>query len=176
MVMSLRRLPTTPRLELVDALVQRFAPETRAPAPAPARGVERDAGLGRAVQAIPARIQLAEVPDRVALVVRVLVIDQIRRLFSVVEKPDDSVQEVGRALVIHAEVPVRIWVAAGRSGLDASPVINRPPNVAGVRVIIQQIAELVWDNLSIHSVLPHVLARGPVVGATGYPRFYHRIA
>ena len=172
-VLRLSRFSPTPCLKLVNALVQCFAAESRAPEPASAVGVERDAPFDLAVQAVPCWITLAEIPNRVALLVGVDVVNYFRRLLSVVEKPDHSVSVIVHPLVPDAVVTEVIGISDRGSSFDAPSVVNRPPKLSGVWIKIQQFVKFLWDNLSIHSVLPHVVARGPVVGATGYPRFYH---
>lgn len=172
-VLRLSRESSAVRLELVRPFIQRFLRPSSHPVPTPTVGVERDASPSSAVPRVPCWIKLAQVPNRVALVVVVDVVNYFRRLLSVVEKPDHSVSVIVHPLVPDAVVTEAIGISDRGSSFDAPSVVNRPPKLSGVWIKIQQFVKFLWDNLSIHSVLPHVVARGPVVGATGYPRFYH---
>lgn len=171
----LSRLPTAPCFKAVRPLVDVFAGKTGNPVPCFATRVEGDADVALTVERIGPCGQRSEVTDPVVVLDPVDVVKDGRWLNPVVHFVSNTVGLVAGFLVDDSRIALRADVFDGGSGLDASTVVNRPPHSSGIRAIAQHINQFLWDNLCIHSVSPHVVARGPVVGATGYPELYPRL-
>lgn len=171
----LSRLSTAPRFKAVRPLVEMFMRKTGNPVPCFAIRVEGDTNIALTVERISLAGQRSEVTDAVVVLDPVDVVKDRRRLNPVVHFVSNAVGLVAGFLVDNSRVTLRANVFDGGSGLDASAVVNRPPHSSGIRAVAQHINQFLWDNLCIHSVSPHVVARGPVVGATGYPELYPKL-
>jgi hypothetical protein len=170
-VFILSREPTTVSLKLISALINMLMAPIGKPNSTSAAGIKNNAGSADSVPIVSLRAKLTEVRDSVALIVMIYVVNQVRRLLSVMQKPDNSVQKIPLSLKVDAKVAFGVGVTAQRSSFAAG-VVNFPPNITSVGVVVQQFFKLIWDNLAIHSVTPHVVVRGRSALTGRYPALY----
>jgi len=127
--------------------------------------------LGGFVHGVDGSGRLSQIANSVVQRVLVDMVDQGRRLFTVVNLPRNAVSQISAMFV--ADVPAATGVDATRrtSYLGASRGSDSPSKFTAFRVVAKAIAESLWDNFHSHFKSPLDLVRG-VGTAIPIPRLY----
>lgn len=136
-------------------------------------------GAGRAVSS-PANASLPvvqhimrasgepEVSEAVVVPDPIAVVDLCHWVLAIVQKPRKTVRHVQNVKNLDADVPVMVASAGNGAGF-AGAATDLPRYLSRIRVVLEDIANFIWDNCKVHTVLPHVVDRGAVAVTTVAP-------
>ena len=113
--------------------------------------------------------RLADVAKVCHSIIRAVTVDMVNLigLLSMKKEPRKPVGKVCATLVGHPKVSIAQFKPAGADSAALDSLDSA--NDSGFGVVCKVIANRIRDNFSNHGVLPHVVARGSVVGATDAP-------
>ena len=101
----------------------------------------------------------SEVSDSVVVPDPIVVVDLYQRVVAVVQKPRKTMRQIRHAKNLDGDVPVVIASTGNGAGF-AGAASGLPRYIARIRVVLEDIANFIWDNCKIHTVSPHVVVRG----------------
>ena len=111
------------------------------------------------IQHILRSCNATKVCNAVISAVTVNVVNHLRRLLTVIEKPSNPMRFKFRALDPHVPVTAGVEPARNRASPDPS-VINLPRQNARLRIVIQDIMDQIRDNFHGHIAPPCGLVKG----------------
>ena len=166
-----RHIPVKVREHDVIALIEMFSPQDGNDAP---RASASRLSPSDAIESVVQHVLLAsgepEIRESVVVPDSVAVIDLCQRVVAVVQKPRKTMRHVQRLENLDADIPVMI-AGASDSTFCLGAASDLPRYISRIGVVVEDIANFIWNNCKIHTVLPHVVARGRSVRAGRIPDY-----
>lgn len=165
-------LPSLDRFIVVRAAVKtdELAIDANHGSPHPAVPVH---AFRRLVHGVDGSGRISQIADRIVRRVLIDVVNQWSRLLAVVNLPRDPVGLVGTALPTDVGAPVLPDGSSPATNFCAAGRSDSPNKFPSIRVIVEAIAECLWDNFHSHIKPSFDVVRGSVVGATDTPILSH---
>lgn len=161
-------LPSPDSRAVVRALVKPSLLSVNSDACSPTRG-DFVNSFGGFVHGVDGSGRLSQIANAVVQRVLVDMVNQGRRLFTVVDKPSHSVSLICAPLVADVSTPTGIDRSSRTSSFSFSRRADLPSKLPSIRVVAQAIAECLWDNLYSHIKPSFDVVRGAVAPTTVTP-------